>query len=247
MDKINSAVVIGVGAGSGLGAALCRRFSSEGYHVYVAGRTLNKLTQVVDNIIESGGSAEAVQTNVSIESEIAELFKYACRDNSAFKPPELVVFNVGNNRKIDFMSLSVHEIEDFWRAGTLAGFIVGREAIRSMLLQGKGTILFTGASSSLRGKPGYGHFSAAKAGLRMLSQSLAREFGPAGIHVAHIIVDGGIDGELMRKNAPERYRQSGINGLLNPEDIADTFWMLHKQSSSAWTQEIDLRPSSETF
>jgi len=247
MTKKRTSLVIGVGAEQGLGAALCRRFASEGFHVYAVGRTLSKLKQVVKAIEGQGGSAEAIQTDVSSESEIVALFNYVCSESSRYLTPELVVFNVGNNRRIDFLSLTVEEIEEFWRSGSLAGFIVGREAIRHMLPDNKGTVIFTGASSSLRGKPGYAHFSAAKAGLRMLSQSMAREFGPAGIHIAHVIVDGGIDGELMKVAEPQRYDKMGTNALLIPDEISEVFLFLHHQPRSAWTQEIDLRPSQEPF
>jgi NAD(P)-dependent dehydrogenase (short-subunit alcohol dehydrogenase family) len=124
---------------------------------------------------------------------------------------------------------------------------VGREAARRLAPLGRGTVLFTGASGSLRGKPGFAHFAAAKAGLRMISQSMAREFGPLGIHVAHVVIDGGINGDRLRNSRPEIVRERGEDGLLGVDAIADTFWHIHKQPRSAWAQEIDLRPYKETF
>ena len=247
MSKKKSAMVVGCGAEQGLGAALCRKFAAEGFHVYSVGRTLSKLQQIVATLGEQGFSAEALEVDVCIEQDIMALFDYCCRDNSEFQPPELVVFNVGNNRHIDFLSLTVAEQDAFWRAGCMAGFVVAREALGSMLAQQRGTLLFTGASASLRGKAGYAHFSAAKAGLRMLSQSLAREYGPLGIHVAHIIIDGGIEGELMRRDDPQRFQQAGVDRFLTPDAIAETYWYLHCQPACAWTQEIDLRPFAEPF
>ena len=162
-------------------------------------------------------------------------------------PPDLVVFNAGNNRRVDFKDLSAELFEDFWRVGCFAGFLVGREAARRLVPLGRGTMIFTGASASLRGKPGYAQFAAAKAGLRMISQSMAREYGPLGIHVAHVVIDGGIDGERLRKARPQAIAERGADGLLGIEAIAETYWHIHRQHPSAWAQEIDLRPFKESF
>jgi NAD(P)-dependent dehydrogenase (short-subunit alcohol dehydrogenase family) len=163
------------------------------------------------------------------------------------EPIDLVVSNAGNNLQIDFRELTVQQFENFWRTGCFAGFLVGREAARRLVPLGRGTVIFTGASGSVRGKPGFAHFAAAKAGLRMISQSMAREYGPLGIHVAHVVVDGGIDGDQLRSRAPELLKQRGEDGVLNIEAIAGTYWQIHRQPSSAWTQEIDLRPYKEPF
>jgi NAD(P)-dependent dehydrogenase (short-subunit alcohol dehydrogenase family) len=162
-------------------------------------------------------------------------------------PADLVVFNAGNNQRIDFRELSAQQFEDFWRTGCFAGFLVGREAARRLAPLRRGTIIFTGASASLRGKPGFAHFAASKAGLRMISQSMAREYGPLGIHVAHVVIDGGIDGDRLRNRAPSVMKERGEDGLLGIDAIAQTYWDLHRQSRSAWTQEVDLRPFKETF
>jgi NAD(P)-dependent dehydrogenase (short-subunit alcohol dehydrogenase family) len=137
--------------------------------------------------------------------------------------------------------------EDFWRVCCFGGFLVGREAARNLVPLGRGTILFTGASGSMRGKPGFAHFAAAKAGLRMLSQSMARDYGPMGIHVAHAIIDGGINGDRLRRGRPEVISERGEDGLLGIEAIAEAYWHLHRQPKTAWTQEIDLRPYKEPF
>jgi NAD(P)-dependent dehydrogenase (short-subunit alcohol dehydrogenase family) len=187
------AVVVGVGAELGLGAALCRRFASEGYHLLVGGRTQEKIEQVARAIAAAGGSAEAVLTDATREADVIRLFDKAFNPDEQRNPADLIVFNAGNNRRIDFRELSAEMFEDFWRVGCFGGFLVGREAARRLVPLGRGTVIFTGASASLRGKPGFAQFSAAKAGLRMISQSMAREFGPLGIHVAHSVIDGGID------------------------------------------------------
>src|SRR5947209_17913920 len=170
-----TALVVGVGAEKGLGAALCRKFASGGYHVLVAGRTQAKIDQVAATITQSGGSAEAIATDATDEASIVRLFDRAMSPGDGFDPVDLVVSNAGNNQKIDFREITAQQFEDFWRVGCFSGFLVGREAARRLVPLGRGTIIFTGASASIRGKPGFAHFSAAKAGLRMISQSIARE------------------------------------------------------------------------
>src|SRR6059058_2254396 len=161
--------------------------------------------------------------------------------------PELIVYNAGGNQKVDFRELSAELFEQFWRVGCFGGFLVGREAARRLVPLGRGTMIFTGASASLRGKPGYAQFAAAKAGLRMVAQSMAREYGPSGIHVAHVLIDGGIDGERLRSRRPEDIRERGEDGLLNIEAIAEAYWQIHRQARSAWTHELDLRTFKESF
>src|SRR5262245_32741638 len=180
MNK-RTAVVIGVGAEQGLGAALCRRFGKERYHVLAAGRTPAKIEQVVRSIVADGGSAEPVAIDATREGDVARLFDRAMAPGKGFDPADLVVFNAGNNQRIDFREMPVEAFEDFWRIGCLAGFLAGRETVRRLAPLGRGTLIFTGASASLRGKPGFAHFAAAKAGLRMVAQSMAREYGPQGL------------------------------------------------------------------
>ena len=241
------AIVFGVGAERGLGAALCRRFAAEGHHVLVAGRTAEKLERVVSTIRNQGGSAQPVIVDVTSEADVVHAFDRAFSPEAGLEPADLVVYNAGNNRKLDFRELSAELFEDFWRVGCFGGFLVGREAARRMAPLGRGTILFTGASGSLRGKPGFAHFAVAKAGLRMISQSMAREFGPLGIHVAHVVIDGGIDGDRLRRGRPDAITERGEDGLLGIDAIADTYWHLHRQARSAWAQEVDLRPFKESF
>jgi NAD(P)-dependent dehydrogenase (short-subunit alcohol dehydrogenase family) len=246
MDK-PVAVVVGVGAERGLGAALCRRFAAGGHHVLVAGRTEAKIAQVARTIEAAGGSAEPVVTDATREADVIGLFDRAAAPGAGLAPVDLVVSNAGNNRHVPFLEVDAALFEDFWRVGCFSGFLVGREAARRMVPLGRGTILFTGASASLRGKAGFAQFAAAKAGLRMIAQSMAREFGPAGLHVAHVVVDGGIEGDRLLQRNPGRAAQAGTDGLLGIEPLAETYWQLHLQPRSAWTQEIDLRPFKETF
>jgi NAD(P)-dependent dehydrogenase (short-subunit alcohol dehydrogenase family) len=242
-----TAVVVGVGAERGLGAALCRRFASEGYHVLVGGRTPEKIAQVARTIGKTGGSAEPVAADTTREEDVVRLFDRAMSPGDGRDPADLVVFNAGNNQRIDFRQLTPAQFEDFWRVGCFGGFLVGREAARRLAPLGRGTIVFTGASASLRGKPGFAHFAAAKAGLRMIAQSMAREYGPLGIHVAHVVVDGGIRGDRILNRMPNLINERGEDGMLGIDAIADAYWLIHRQQRSAWTHEIDLRPFKETF
>ena len=242
-----TAVVVGVGAERGLGAALCRRFAAEGCHLLVAGRTREKIERVVETIRQTRGSAESIVVDTTREDDVVRLFDRAMSPGEGREPSSLIVFNAGNNQRIDFRELTAAQFEDFWRVGCFGGFLVGREAARRLAPLGRGTIIFTGASASLRGRPGFAHFAAAKAGLRMIAQSMAREYGPLGIHVAHVVVDGAINGDRIRNRMPTLIKERGEDGLLGIDAIADTYWGIHRQQRSAWTQEVDLRPFKEAF
>jgi NAD(P)-dependent dehydrogenase (short-subunit alcohol dehydrogenase family) len=244
---IPTAVVVGVGAEEGLGAALCRRFSMGGYHVLVAGRTASKIETVARGIVAAGSTAEAVPIDTTSEKDVQHLFDRAMAPAVKFSPADLVVYNAGNNRRLDFCELSAETFEEFWRVGCFGGFLVGREAARRLVPLGRGTVLFTGASGSLRGKPGFAHFAAAKAGLRAIAQSMAREFGSQGLHVAHLVIDGGIKGERLLSRNPRLIEERGEDGLLGIEAIAETYWQIHRQHRSAWSFEVDLRPYKENF
>ncbi len=237
------AIIIGVGASNGLGGALARRFAKGGLEVVVAGRTLSKLELVVKEIVEAGGAARIAICDVTDEASVSALFENAAMDGSI----EAVLYNAGNNAIIPFADLDAKTFEAFWRICCMGGFLTAKAAVPIMLEQNRGSIIFTGASGSMRGKSNFAHFSAAKAGLRMLSQSLAREYGPKGLHIAHVVVDGVIDGDMVRSRFAEYIEKLGPDGSLNPDDMAEAFWMLHRQPRSTWTQELDLRPYSESW
>ena len=236
----HNAFVVGVGALQGLGAATARRFARDGLHVVCVGRTREKLDRVVEAIRAEGGSADAQVADATREEDVVSLF--ARRET-----PVAVVFNAGINQRIPLQDVTAERFEEFWRVCCFGGFLVGREAARHMLPNGGGTVIFTGASASLRGRDGFAHFAAAKAGLRMVAQSMAREFGPEGLHVAHVVIDGGIDGEKQRGRNPKIAEERGPDGMLDIDAIAETYWQIHRQPRSAWTQEIDLRPWRESF
>ena len=235
--------IAGVGASAGLGAALGRRFAREGFTVALTGRTRERIEVVVDEIRRAGGDALALPGDVTSESEVAAIAAQIAQAGAL----EAAVFNAGNSSNARLLDLGAAQFESVWRVGTLGGLIVGKEAVRAMLAAGGGSLIFTGATASLRGRPPFAAFAASKAALRSLSQSFAREFGPQGVHVAHVIIDGGIDGERLRQAAPQRIAASGGDGLLQPDEIADAYWRLHQQPRSAWSQEIDLRPYNESF
>jgi NAD(P)-dependent dehydrogenase (short-subunit alcohol dehydrogenase family) len=243
MSGRHTALVVGVGASQGLGAASARRFAREGLHVVIAGRTTEKLQQVAAEIAAAGGSVEAVTGDGSVEADAARFVAMA----ESRGPLALVLHNAGTNRRDSILELERADFEQLWREHCLGGFLIGREAARRMVPRGQGTILFTGASGSLRGKAGFAAFAAAKAGLRAVSQSMARELGPKGIHVAHVVIDGGIEGARLLSRMPELRQQRGPDGMLGIEAIADTYWQIHTQHRSAWTQELDLRPWAESF
>ncbi len=245
--KLPTAVVIGVGASKGIGGAVCKKFAKEGYHVIIAGRTREKIEKITFDLKSKGLSSESFCIDTTNEDDIIKLFDLAMLENSNRQPADLIVYNAGNNKIIDFRKLTSDEFESFWRIGCYGGFLVGREAARRLVPLGRGTIIFTGATGSLRGKPGFAHFASAKAGLRMISQSMAREFGPLGIHVAHVLIDGGVNGDRLKSSRPDMVKKLGETGLLNVESIASNYWHIHKQESTAWTQEIDLRPSIEIY
>ena len=233
MSGLNSgtAVVVGVGAKRGLGAALCRRFAAEGYHVLVAGRTLEKLAQVAKSIGPTGGSAEAITVDTTREDDVIRLFDQAMSPGDGRAAADVVIFNAGNNRRIDFKE-SAEQFEQFWRVGCFGGFLVGREAARRLAPLGRGTIIFTGASASLRGKPEFAHFAAAKAGLRMIAQSMAREYGPLGIHVAHVVIDGGINGDRLLSRMPTLATERGEDGLLTSFTKEEAFMI--RKAKAVW-------------
>ena len=242
-----TALVVGVGAEEGVGAAVCRRFAAEGYHVVVAGRTSAKIDKVVESLTMAGGSGQALVVDATQEDQVIALFDQAMALGDGFDPLDVVVFNAGDNRPVPFREVTAELFEAFWRVGCFGGFLVGREAARRLAPLGRGTVIFTGASGSLRGKAQFAQFAAAKAGLRMISQSMAREFGPLGLHVAHVVIDGGINGERLKRGLPGIVEARGVDGLLNVDPIAETYWQIHRQHPSAWTQEVDLRPYKEVF
>jgi NAD(P)-dependent dehydrogenase (short-subunit alcohol dehydrogenase family) len=235
--------VVGVGASRGLGAAAARRFARSGFTVAVTGRSPEALEAIVTEIKAAGGQAIAATGDAQDEaSMIALLHKL-----EEMGPVEAGIYNAGNAAWGPPLQMRTADFEAVWRVGCLGGFIFGRELGGLMQRRGRGTIIYSGASASLRGKAAFAGFAAAKAGLRMVSQAFARELGPSGVHVVHAIIDGSIEGDKIFSVRPDIGNLKGPNGLLDPDAIAESYWYLHSQHRSAWTQEIDLRPFSESF
>lgn len=240
----NTAVILGAGPAEGIGAAVARCFAREGLHVFISGRNIAKVEHSADQIRAAGGSAEAIKVDVTSEAEIEALFDLV-RGHAGNL--EAVVFNAGGNTPDAFEDLSANDFEHVWRVCCFGAFLAAKQALPILRKQGSGSMLFTGASASLRGKPNFGQFASAKAALRNLVQALAREYGPQGVHVAHIIIDGLVNGERAGALFGEHLAKLGPDGTLDPDDIAAAYWMLHQQPRSTWTHELDLRPFSEAW
>ncbi|KWR76661.1 SDR family oxidoreductase [Cupriavidus sp. IDO] len=236
--------ILVVGAGDSTGGAIARRFAREGYIACVTRRNADKLAPLVAQIEAEGGVAHAFGSDARKEEDMTALIQEI---ESKIAPIEIAVFNIGANVRFDILDTTARVYFKVWEMACFAGFLMGRETARVMVPRGRGSIFFTGATASLRGRAGYAAFAGAKHGLRALAQSMAKELGPKGIHVAHPVVDGAIDTEFIRENFPERYALKDRDGILNPEHIADAYWMLHQQPRDAWTHELDLRPWLETW
>ena len=236
---MRAAIVIGVGPDQGLGAQLCKRFAAEGLHVLVAGRTSAALDAVVADIVAAGGHATSVVADATSEADTVALFDRAGADL------ELAIYNAGNNTAGKIIDMTADYFEKSWRVVCFGGFLFGREAVRRMVPKGAGTLLFTGASASLRGRSGYGAFNSSKAGLRTLAQAMAKEYAADGIHVGHVVVDGAIGGEKIMKRFPDA--ASREERLISIDGIVDGFVFLHKQPPRAWSFELDVRTMHEKW
>lgn len=235
-----------VGAGDGLGGAIARAFAADGLEVCVTRRPrhLDQLEALAASIREGGGRAHAFGVDARSEAEMVALVD---RIEAEVGPLEVVVFNIGANVRFGVVETTERVYTKVWEMAALSGFIAGREAARVMAPRGRGTILFTGATASLRGGKGFSAFAGAKAALRSLAQSMARELGPQGLHVAHVVIDGAVDGVFSRQNMPDIEDRLARDEVLKPDEIARNYVWLHRQGRSAWTHELDLRPWTETW
>jgi len=239
-----SKVALIVGAGDATGGAIARRFAREGYVACVTRRDGDKLKPLVESIRADGGQAHGFASDARKEEQVAELVDRIEREVG---PIEVYVFNIGANVPCGILDETARKYFKIWEMACFAGFLTSQAVARRMVERGRGTILFTGATASLRGSANFGAFAGAKHALRALAQSLARELGPKNIHVAHVVVDGAIDTAFIRDNFPAMYERKDKDGILNPAHIADNYWMLHGQPRDAWTFELDLRPWMESW
>lgn len=236
--------VVVIGAGDALGSAIARRFAREGYLAVLVRRDGDKLEPLVAQIKAEGGQAVGLACDARKEDQMTALFEQVEQTHG---PISACVFNIGANVRFSIVETTSRVYFKVWEMACFAGFLAGREAARHMLTRNKGTIIFTGATASLRGREGFSAFAGAKAALRALAQSMARELGPKGIHVAHTLIDGPIDTQWIADNFPESYARKETDGILNPDHIAENYWQLHCQPRDAWTHELDLRPWSESW
>ena len=237
---MKTAIVSGVGPLEGLGAQLCLRFAQLGLHVLVAGRTQAKLDAVVDAIVGAGGSAQAVIADATSEADTERLFEHAGSDLA------IAIYNTGNNTPGRIADMSAEYFENSWRVCCFGGFLFGRAAVNAFAGNG-GTLIFTGASASLRGRENFGAFNSSKGALRNLAQAMAKEYGRDGVHVGHVVVDGPIGGEKIKKGLPEYAAKLGDEGMINIDGIVDGYVFLYQQPRQAWSFELDVRTSLEKW
>jgi NAD(P)-dependent dehydrogenase (short-subunit alcohol dehydrogenase family) len=247
-NSLNQGVCLVVGAGDATGGAIARRFAREGYIVCVTRRSADKLQSLKSTITTDGGICHTYGSDARKEEEVLALVEQI---EASIGPIEVLVFNIGANAPSSVLDETARKYFKIWEMACFSGFLNGREVAKRMISRASAecrqTIIFTGATASLRGSAGFAAFSGAKMALRALAQSMARELGPRGIHVAHSIIDGAIDTAFIRDTFPERYALKEHDGILNPDHIADAYWILHKQPRDAWTHELDLRPYLEKF
>ncbi len=233
-----------IGAGDATGGAIAAAFASDGLVAVPVRRTADALAPLAARIIADGNACVPIGTDARDEDAMIALFD---RVEAEIGPVEVAVFNIGANSPMALIDETPRRYRKIWEMCALGGFLMAREAARRMVPRGRGTILFTGATAAMRGSAGFASFAGGKFALRALAQSAARELGPQGIHVAHIVIDGAIDTEFIRSNFPDRYAMKHEHGILNPEHIAANYLMLHHQPLDAWTHELDLRPWSEKW
>jgi NADP-dependent 3-hydroxy acid dehydrogenase YdfG len=237
-------VALIIGAGDATGGAIARRFAAGGHTACVTRRDADKLEPLLGAIRAAGGTAHGFASDARKEEEVVALVERIERE---IGPIEVLVFNIGANVPCSVLDETARKYFKIWEMACLGGFLNGREVAKRMVARERGTIIFTGATASLRGSANFAAFAGAKHALRALAQSMARELGGKGVHVAHVVVDGAIDTEFIRSNFPERYAMKAQDGILNPDHIAENYWHLHTQPRDAWTFELDLRPWNERW
>jgi NAD(P)-dependent dehydrogenase (short-subunit alcohol dehydrogenase family) len=247
MERRNATAAV-IGAGDFIGSAIARKFAAEGFTVFAGRRNGEKLAPLVHDIEARGGRITARSLDARNQDDVAAFLQAADRD----APLEICIFNVGANVNFPLVDTTERVFRKVWEMACYAGFLAGREAARLMLPRGRGAIFFTGATASLRGGVGYAAFAAAKFGLRAVAQSAARELGPKNIHVAHLVIDAGVDTEWVRARIGEREGADALanldpNRLMRPDAVADAYWQLYRQPRDAWTFEQEIRPFGERW
>lgn len=243
-DQTGRKAALIIGAGDATGAAIARRFARGGYAACVTRRSADKLEGLVEAIRTEGGEAHGFAADARKEEDVVDLVDRIEREVG---PIEVMVFNIGANVPSSILEETARKYFKIWEMACFSAFLSGREVAKRMVERQRGTIIFTGATASLRGSANFAAFSGAKHALRALAQSMARELQPKNIHVAHVVIDGAIDTDFIRESFPERYALKDQDGILNPDHIAENYWHLHTQPRDAWTHELDLRPWTERW
>jgi len=243
-DISTPSVAVIVGAGDAIGSAISEKFAEHGHVVCMARRNADKLAPLVERLASRGLAGHAFSCDARDEDQVIDLFTTIERDIGAI---DVVVFNVGANVPMSIVDTSVRKFTKIWEMACFAGFLTGREAAKVMLARKRGTIIFTGATASLRGNANFAAFASAKHGLRALAQSMARELGPKNIHVAHVVIDAAVETDWIKENHPAYEELAAQDGVVKPSDLAENYLMLHKQPKNAWTFELDIRPATEKW
>jgi NAD(P)-dependent dehydrogenase (short-subunit alcohol dehydrogenase family) len=245
MQKRTATVAV-IGAGDFIGAAIAKKFAVEGFTVFAGRRNGDKLAPLVAEIEAAGGTIVARSLDARKEDEVAAFLD----DADAHAPLEVCIFNVGANVNFPILETTERVFRKVWEMACYSGFLAGREAARLMLARGNGKIFFTGATASLRGGSGFAAFASAKFGLRALAQSMARELGPQNVHVAHLVIDSGVDTAWVRERREQLWGKEALDNpdlLMPPASVADSYWQLYQQPRSAWTFEMEIRPFGEKW
>ena len=245
MEKRNASVAV-IGAGDYIGAEIAKKFAAEGFVVFAGRRDGEKLAPLAREIEAAGGQMIGHSLDARNEDEITTFL----RDADAHAPLEVCIFNIGANVQFPILETTERVFRKVWEMACFSGFLAGREAARLMLPRGRGNIFFTGATASLRGGNGYAAFASAKFGLRAVAQSMARELGPKNIHVAHLIIDAGVDTAWVRERRAQLWGEQSLDNpdlLMPPASVANAYWQLYQQPRSAWTFEMEIRPFGEKW
>ena len=237
---MDSKVMVILGAGPGLGAAIARRFAREGFAVALMARRKENLSAIRQEIEDANGTGMTVEADATDAESVAQAFD---RVREGLGDPEVFTYNAGTFQMGSILDLIPEQFDNCFRANCSGAFYGAQQVLPAMMEKGSGTIILTGATASLRGSANFAALATGKFGLRALAQSMAREFGPQGIHVAHVVIDGQIDTPQLRESQPDREEST----TLSPDAIADIYWELHTQDPRAWTLELDLRPAVEKF
>jgi len=247
VESKNASVAV-IGAGDFIGVAIAKRFAAEGFIVHAGRRNGDKLGPLVTEIEAAGGRAFARSLDARDEADITAFLT----ETDSAAPLEVCIFNIGANVNFPLLETTERVFRKVWEMACYSGFLAGREAARLMLPRGRGAIFFTGATASVRGGTGFAAFAAAKFGLRAVAQSAARELGPKNIHVAHLIIDSGVDTAWVRERIRQHEGDAALdnldpNRLMRPEAVAETYWGLYQQPRDAWTSEMEIRPFGEKW